>query len=62
MVESSATVGGVDKKFGGTTGARSKRIPVTGCEGKTITLVLGVSDVGDSIYDTAVAIDRIAFE
>ncbi|MCW5771636.1 MAG: choice-of-anchor L domain-containing protein, partial [Rhodospirillaceae bacterium] len=62
VVESSATVGGVDKKFGGTTGARTKRVPVTGCEGKTITLVLGVSDVGDSIYDTAVAIDRVAFE
>lgn len=43
-------------------GARTKRMPVTGCEGKTITLVLGVSDVGDSIYDSAVAIDGIAFE
>ena len=36
--------------------------PVKGCEGKTVTLVLGVSDVGDSIYDSAVAIDRISFE
>lgn len=59
---SSANVGGVESKFGGTTGTRTKRIPVTGCEGKSITLVLGVSDVGDSIYDSAVAIDRIAFE
>ena len=30
--------------------------------GQTVTLALGVADVGDSIYDSAVVIDRIAFE
>lgn len=61
-------VGNVDKssvesgKFNGITGARQKRIALDGCEGKRITLVLGVSDVGDSIYDTAVAVQRVAFE
>ena len=57
-------VGGasIDGKFGGTTGARQKRIPVNGCGGRTVTLVFGISDIGDTIYDSAVAIDRIAFE
>ncbi len=48
--------------FNGITGTRTKRIPVDGCAGKRITLVLGVSDVGDDIYDTAVAVQRVAFE
>lgn len=60
--ESHVAVGGVDGKFGGTTGARHKRISVEGCGGRSVTLVFGVSDVGDTIYDSAVAIDRIAFE
>ena len=60
--DSHVDVGGVNGKFGGTTGARQKRIAVEGCGGKSVTLVLGVSDVGDTIYDSAVAIDRIAFE
>jgi hypothetical protein len=48
--------------LGGTTGARTARVPVEGCGGKTVTLVLAISEVGDTIYDSAVAIDRIAFE
>lgn len=60
--ESHVNVGGVDGKFGGTTGARQKRIPVNGCGGRAVTLVFGVADVGDRIYDSAVAIDRLRFE
>jgi hypothetical protein len=60
--ESHVDTGGVNGKFGGTTGPRRKRIPVDGCGGRTVTLVFGVSDVGDTIYDSAVAIDRISFE
>lgn len=62
VTESKVDVGGVSGKFGGTTGARTKRIDVSGCGGQTVTLALGVADVGDSIYDSAVVIDRIAFE
>jgi hypothetical protein len=45
--ESMVDVGGVAGKFGGTTGARTKRIPVDGCAGRAVTLVLGITDVGD---------------
>jgi hypothetical protein len=60
--QSTVAVGGVSGTFGGTTGARTARVPVEGCTGKTVTLVLAISDVGDTIYDSAVAIDRIGFE
>ena len=60
--QSTVSVGGVSGKFGGTTGTRTARVPVDGCAGKTVTLVLAISDVGDTISDSAVAIDRIAFE
>jgi hypothetical protein len=45
-----------------TTGWRSLAVGIAAHAGKTVTLRLAVTDVGDSLYDTAVLLDGIAIE
>ncbi|WP_028519047.1 cellulose binding domain-containing protein [Ruminococcus flavefaciens] len=44
------------------TGWKKVNIDVSQCTGKYISMRFSVTDVGDSIYDTAVLIDKVCFE
>jgi hypothetical protein len=45
-----------------TTGWRSLAVEIAAHAGETVTLHLAVTDIGDSLYDTAVLLDGIAIE
>jgi hypothetical protein len=60
--ESEASVTDVLHLFGGETGRREAEFDVARCSGQRTRLIFGVSDMGDSIYDTAALINRIWFE
>jgi len=44
------------------TGWQSKEIDVTALEGESGEIIFSAGDVGDSIYDTAILIDKVRFE
>ena len=48
--------------FGGIVGFRRKTLDISHCSGDKAVFVFGVSDVGDSGFDTAVVIDKVVFE
>lgn len=62
VAESHAVVGDVFQKFGGETGSRTVSYDFSACAGEKVRLIFGVSDLGDTIYDSAALINRIWFE
>ncbi len=47
------------KSFFGQVGRRELSSDISGWAGKRVTIVIEVSDTGDSIYDTAAVIEKI---
>ncbi len=62
VTESSASGNGVEQKFGGKVGNRTKTFDIAKCSGQRARVIFAVSDLGDTIYDTAALINRIWFE
>ncbi|HYX38830.1 MAG TPA: choice-of-anchor L domain-containing protein [Oligoflexus sp.] len=62
VTESNASGNGVEQKFGGKVGTRTKIFDIARCSGQRTRVIFAVSDLGDTIYDTAALINRIWFE
>ena len=60
--ESNAAHQGVLHLFGGETGMREVSFDIGRCSGQRTRMIFAVSDMGDSIYDSAALIDKVWFE